>query len=106
MKQMATWVFSKNHILILMIFQPLLFTRKALQVIEMKKRKYAHLESILNNTERHKVINYSLLTKVVFSNNNVVVFVSIFSLMTCPFSLLYTTSVSATKILTIDKHID
>lgn len=57
----------------------------------------------------HTVIKYkySLLTKVVFSNNNVVAFVSIFSLMTCPFSLLYTTSVSATtKILTINNHID
>ena len=57
---------------------------------------YGYSEGIRNNTEMIKVINYSLLTKVVFSNNNVVVFVSIFSLMTCPFSLLYTTSVSAT----------
>lgn len=72
-----------------------------------EEKSYVHRESILNNTEMHKVINLSLLTKVVFSNNNVVAFVSIFSLMTCPFSLLYTTSVSATtKILTIDKQID
>lgn len=38
-----------------------------------------HLQSILSNTEVYKVINYPLLTKVVFSNNNVVAFVSIFS---------------------------
>lgn len=38
-----------------------------------------YLQSILNNTEVYKVINYPLLTKVVFSNNNVVAFVSIFS---------------------------
>lgn len=91
-----------------MIWQTLTFYLKYFAGAGAEEEKgYVHLESILNNTEMHKVINFSLLTKVVFSNNNVVAFVSIFSLMTCPFSLLYTTSVSATtKILTIDKHID
>lgn len=95
---MVTWEFSINRSTDSNNIPALTFHLKSFASAEAEKNDhYVYQESILNNTEMIKVINYSLLTKVVFSNNNVVVFVSIFSLMTCPFSLLYTTSVSATK---------
>ena len=96
--RMVTWVFSINRSTDSSNIPALTFHLKSFASAEAEENDhYVYQESILNNTEMIKVINYSLLTKVVFSNNNVVVFVSIFSLMTCPFSLLYTTSVSATE---------
>lgn len=74
--------------------------------IEMSYRYVSTTREVADEQWNTSQINYSLLTKVVFSNNNVVAFVSVFSLMTCPLSVLYTTSVSATtKTYPVGKYI-